>query len=311
MRLPYFDILLDRLEAGHPAFRTAFGRHVHWGYWATPPRTTSSFEEFHAAAERMTERVCDAAQVRGGERVLDVGCGLGGTLASLDRRFDRMELTGLNIDGRQLAYIRSELQPRAGNSLALQEGDACAMPFDDASFDVVLALECAFHFDSRERFLREVARVLRPGGRFALCDLVPAERATPFLFAQDVFFRRYVEKLVGPTDISWTRNRYVEAARAVGLRLDVDEDVTKNTIPTYRVLRAIAAAGGQHVMTARWGTGGMEWLARLGLLRYVILSFETPREHERTRSRPPRAVREGGAELAVARIECAPGDDGV
>ncbi len=271
--LPYFDILLEQLKKGQPEFRAGFGRHVHWGHWPDPSRARGTFDDFAAAAEAMCVRVCDSARIRSGERILDVGCGLGGTLASLNERFSHVDLTGLNIDQRQLDYARENVQVAPTNRLTWTHGDACEMPFEDASFDVVTALECAFHFDSRERFLSEVRRVLRPGGRFALCDLMPAPHARPLLFAKDMFFSGYVGKLVGPTDITWTRDRYVRSAEDLGLRLTHESDVTRNTLPSYRVLRQIAKVSQSHVWSAAWGTLGMEWLGRLGLLRYVILGF--------------------------------------
>lgn len=266
-------MLLEQLDHGRPGFREAFGRHVHWGYWAHPKQAGDGFSEFAEAAERTCVRVCDSADIKAGDSVLDVGCGLGGTLASLNERYDEVQLTGLNIDQRQLDYAAGYIEPREGNTLALTLGDACEMPFEDNSFDVVTALECAFHFDSRERFLAEVTRVLRPGGRFALCDLVPANYATPLLFAKDAFFNGYVTKLVGHSDISWTRDRYVDEARRNGLLLSHEDDITANTLPTYKVLRNVAKVSGKHVLTAAWGTLGMEWLGRFNLLRYMILSF--------------------------------------
>ena len=271
--LPYFDLLLPALERGDADLRTAFGRHVHWGYWPDPRGAVGSVADFASAAERMCERVCDHAVIQDGHRILDVGCGLGGTLASLNERYDEVRLTGLNIDERQIAYARKHVTPRPANEVGFVEGDACSMPFEDHSFDRVLAVECAFHFPSRARFFAEAARVLRPGGRLALCDFMPIEPALPFLFAQRLLFDRYVRRLVGPTDISHSRNMYVELAREHGFELEGEDDVTPNVLPTYRVLRHVARRVGRYVATAHWGTSGLEMLGKLGLLRYVILGF--------------------------------------
>ena len=112
-------------------------------------------------------------------RVLDAGCGFGGTLACLQDRVERLDLTGLNIDPRQLQRAQKLVQPRPGSSLRFVAGDACALPFADASFDRVLAVECIFHFPSRAAFLAEVRRVLRPGGVLVLSDFVPASAWVP------------------------------------------------------------------------------------------------------------------------------------
>ncbi len=90
-----------------------------------------------------------------GARILDVGCGFGGTIDHLDERLDGCELVGLNIDRRQLARARALVTPRRDNTVDFVAGDACRLPFADASFDFLSAVECAFHFPSRKQFFRE------------------------------------------------------------------------------------------------------------------------------------------------------------
>ena len=100
---PYFDALFERFAAGDRAATVAFGRHVHWGYWPDPDAADGTPEDYARAAEELCRRVCDAAPVTGGMRVLDVGCGFGGTVASLNERFRDLDMVGVNIDPRQLA----------------------------------------------------------------------------------------------------------------------------------------------------------------------------------------------------------------
>jgi SAM-dependent methyltransferase len=275
--LPYFDVLLDGLRHKKPAFTTAFGRHVHWGYWGAPDKADGSLGDFALAAEQMCERVCAAGGVRDALHILDVGCGLGGTVANLNERLYRVELTGLNIDSRQLEWARQHVLPRSGNRIRFQQGDACDMPFEDASFDVVLALECVFHFPSRNRFLSEARRVLRPGGRLALSDFLPIDAAGPILSdAQKLVFGRYMKHVLGPADFTFTHERYLSAARAEGLSFVHEEDITRNTLPTYSILRQLTPEMGSHRRTARAGIGALEWLCRTRLVRYRILSFARP-----------------------------------
>jgi 2-polyprenyl-6-hydroxyphenyl methylase/3-demethylubiquinone-9 3-methyltransferase len=99
-----------------------------------------------------------------GERpreVLDVGCGAGflaNYLAACGHR-----VTGLDTSGEALAIARRHDRTHRVDYLA---GDACALPFPDASFDAVCAMDLLEHVAEPHRVVAEAARVLRPGGRF-------------------------------------------------------------------------------------------------------------------------------------------------
>ena len=134
--LPYFDRILERLEDGDDEVSRAFGRHVHWGYWDDPAQADGSLSDFALAAARLGQRVSRAAEVQNGQRVLDVGCGFGGTLLDLDRRFAGMDLWGLNIDERQLGgRMLCSIQPPGSAAIALGSSPAmlAACPSPTAS----------------------------------------------------------------------------------------------------------------------------------------------------------------------------------
>jgi ubiquinone/menaquinone biosynthesis C-methylase UbiE len=207
-------------------------------------------------------------------RVLDAGCGLGGTLASLTDRYRNLALVGLNIDSRQLQRARDQVKVKDNHRLAFVTGDACRLPFADGSFDAVVAVECIFHFPGRSRFLKEAHRVLRPGGLLALSDFVPRGITIPFLVLMFLFFRRSIENFYGNSDVACTLSMYRSRARRAGFPSIVYDDITANTLPTYDALRRLDRGTEEgYELHARKANRFLELVSRAGWLRYVVLTF--------------------------------------
>lgn len=282
--LPYFDHLFAMLDRGSRELDAALGKHVHWGYWPDPSLAEKTGYDFARAAERLAERMIVSGGVENGQRVLDVGCGFGGLVSSMNDRHTGMNLVGLNIDARQIERARKNVVARGDNTVEFVEGDACKMPFDDASFDVVFAVECAFHFESRAAFIREAHRVLRPGGRLAICDILPSKRGMKILGMKDALFSSYLSRVTGPVNLACTSDDYLAMGRDSGFNIHEVCDITRGTVPTYGVLKALLKKNPVERYVIWWGLSGMEALARLGLLEYVIVTFS--RSPEARRSEP-------------------------
>ncbi len=276
--MPYFDALLRRLADDEPDAQLAFGRHVHWGYWTDPEQATGTAEDYAVAAEAMCREVCDAADLRDGLRILDVGCGFGGTIASLNERFRNVDLLGINIDPRQLERARNLVPPRHGNRIRFVEGNACVLPFAAGMFDVVLAVECIFHFPSRDDFFAETARVLVEGGRLVVSDFVPAPEIAATLHNLSAGEGGVVERTYGKVDISCAPQRYQELAEFAGLQNLSSRAITPHTLPTYSFLRKYHRAWRVPEEARRFerATSRLEVASRMGWLDYTILRFQKP-----------------------------------
>jgi SAM-dependent methyltransferase len=118
-------------------------------------------------------RVAGAIDLHGLD-VLEVGCGRGGGTAFVFEQFGPRSLTGLDLARRAIERCRRRY---ARPGLSFVAGDAEALPFGAGSFDVVLSVESSHCYADIPRFLSEVRRVLRPGGRFLIADPRHTERS--------------------------------------------------------------------------------------------------------------------------------------
>ena len=116
------------------------------------------------------EALCEAVDLRSGERVLDVACGNGNAALAAARRFARV--TGVDYVPALLARAGSRATAD-GVPLELREGDAEALPFPDGAFDVVLSTFGVMFAPDQDRAARELLRVCRHGGRIGLASWTP------------------------------------------------------------------------------------------------------------------------------------------
>jgi ubiquinone/menaquinone biosynthesis C-methylase UbiE len=272
VKLPYFDYLLSLLKEGNEAVERSFGRHVHWGYWEQPSQALLTTADFEQAAETLSEQVCTAGNIKNDLSVLDVGCGFGGTVAHINERYTGMKLVGLNLDERQLVRARERVLPLADNTVQFQQGNACALPYADESYDVVLAVECIFHFPDREQFFREAWRVLKPGGYLALSDFVP--RAAVIPFAKIKLLDSFSAGFYGRCNMLYSAKQYQKLAEKSRFMVQVKRDITANTLPTYSYLRQLAKQQRVVNMMAMLETAVIELSSRLTLINYRIYGFQ-------------------------------------
>lgn len=120
---------------------------------------------------RVHDEMITLAGLRGGRRVLDVGCGTGNLLRATGKRHRNVELTGVDPDLKMLARAERKMR-RAGLAARLDRGYAQELAFPDDSFDVVFSSLMLHHLDtpSKDEMLAEVRRVLRPDGVLVLAD---------------------------------------------------------------------------------------------------------------------------------------------
>jgi SAM-dependent methyltransferase len=179
----------------------------------------------------------EAADLRGDERALDVGSGAGHTALAFAPLV--AEVVALDLTQEMLAQARALAAERGLANLRFEIGDAMGLPYETGSFDLVTCRVCAHHFADPCAATREVARVLRAGGRLLLVDSVSPEDP-----AQDSFLN-CIELLRDPSHV---RNHSVSQWCAMladaglvpewletwGVPLDFDEWVERANTPEAR-----------------------------------------------------------------------------
>ena len=142
--------------------------YINLGYWERA-------RDLDQACEDLAEQLGIAAGLAPEDFVLDAGCGFGDQDIFWIKRFGPREITAINITPSQIEVARS--RSPWPDRIHFVSGDATTLTFPSNSFDKVLALESAFHFVSRETFLRQAFRVLRSGGMLAAADLIRKDSA--------------------------------------------------------------------------------------------------------------------------------------
>ena len=222
----YFDLVTDDS-------RRFYGDNFHFGYFPSGSETLAEAHDAH------TDLVAALAELGEGQRVLDIGCGLGAPGVRMARRHG-CEVTGINISREQVRQGREMIAEQGmADRVQIEHGDARSLPFSDGSFDAIVCVEvagdiCVTEAD-KQTLLREMFRVLRPGGLVGFSDLAlhsPPSRADrrvlrsvfydngsnlvadwPAVFSQRGFTVRHQRCILEQTMPTWEHVRRIYSGR--------------------------------------------------------------------------------------------------
>ncbi len=150
------------------------------GYW-------ENAITYDKACQDLAMLLGEAAELGPADTVLDAGFGFADQDVLWAERFCPQKIIGLNITPLQIEVAKQRVE-QAGLSdrIDLRFGSATDIALENESVDKVVCLESAFHFNTRETFLHEAWRVLRPGGRLALADIIPRKMPKAITFEQRI-----------------------------------------------------------------------------------------------------------------------------
>jgi tocopherol O-methyltransferase len=164
----YHQAIIDYYRDTENAYKDSWDLNnslaIHYGYWDGKVRS------FPQSLLRMNEVMMETAAIKQSDKVLDAGCGVGGSSIFLASALG-CKVTGITLSERQEQQATENAKQKGVEKLVdFKVMDYCATNFPDASFDIVWGCESICYADDKHQFVREAYRLLKPGGRLVVAD---------------------------------------------------------------------------------------------------------------------------------------------
>ncbi|QDU55709.1 class I SAM-dependent methyltransferase [Aeoliella mucimassa] len=219
------DVIRRHYDVSTLFYRLLWGRHIHHGYWEQD-------ESPAIAQDQLTDRLVAAANISAGQKVVDIGCGMGGSSRRLAKKYG-CEVTGVTLSPFQrrwatLASARYGLRRQT----RFLRADAEQVQFDPEQFDVVWSVECTEHLFDKPAFIQRAAEWLKPGGTMAICawlagpELNESQRQQVFDVCEGFFCPSLA-----------TLDEYQQWMREAGLTVERADDWTQQVDRTWEICR--------------------------------------------------------------------------
>ena len=163
-----------------------WGEHIHLGYYTKEEmeagyKKKNFIQAKYDFVDEMMKLGGISVDVDDGAKVLDVGCGVGGTSRYLAKKMPNAEVTGITLSPNQVKRATELAEEQNVPNAKFTVMNALEMDFPDNSFDIVWACESGEHMPDKEAYINEMMRVLKPGGKYVMATWCQRDdRQVPF-----------------------------------------------------------------------------------------------------------------------------------
>jgi tocopherol O-methyltransferase len=245
--------IIEHYDVVSPYYRSLWGEHLHHGYWI---RGDESKEK---AQLQLIEHLAQLANVKPGSDILDIGCGFGASSLYLAKHYNAAA-TGITISPVQ---VEMAIQAAAGEQLDVKFllMDAEAMNFRK-QFDVLWSVESIAHYQDRLGFFASAAKLLKPGGSFAITDWFKKENLT----------RAETRKFIDPIEKGMfvelqVMDDYEHFLISNGLQITHREVLNKNCAKTWDLCLDIIKDKSFWALAAKYGAEFVSYLKAFQAMR--------------------------------------------
>jgi len=213
-----------------------WGEHIHLGHYSEAERAAGyKRKDFIQAKYDFIDEMLLWSGAKELKRIVDVGCGIGGTTRRLAARYPDAEVIGITLSPNQVKRATELAAERGLTNVSFKVMDALDMEFEEGTFDLVWACESGEHMPDKKKYVEEMTRVLAPGGTLAVATWCQREEtpATPFSDEDKINLHFLYEEWAHPYFVS--KEEYARIMTGTGqLEGVVADDWTPQTIDSWR-----------------------------------------------------------------------------
>jgi len=245
--------IIEHYDVVSPYYYKLWGEHLHHGYWIRGD------ESKELAQQQLIEHLSRLARIPRGAAILDVGCGFGASSLYLCKQFNAT-CTGITISQVQVEMANAAAASAQANARFCLM-DAEAMTFEKP-FDVLWSVESISHYQDRAKFFASAAKLMKPGGIFALTDW----------FKRPELSRADNRKLIRPIENGMfvrleELGHYEEFLRSNGMEIVRREELTKHCARTWDLCLEIIADAAFWSLAAKQGMNFVRYLNSFRAMR--------------------------------------------